>query len=328
MYRGSRLGVVVPAYNEAGFVGRVIETMPEFVDRVYVVDDCSTDGTWEEIRRHAERVNERTAPPMEADGGTVAGGPVVSIRHEHNQGVGGAITTGYRRALADDMDVIAVMNGDAQMDPDRLDDLVDPVVDGRADYAKGNRLGRSADTEGMSRWRLFGNWLLTFLTKVASGYWKTVDPQNGYTAISREALETIGPSNFYRGYGFCNDVLVKLNAHEFTVANVSMPAVYGDEQSSIRYSSFVPKLSTLLLRGFLWRLRVRYLVRDFHPLAFFYLFGAVATVVGVALAVGSTLTRTPGGVAGLAIVALGWLSILFGMTHDVEQNEPLEVAVR
>jgi len=355
MYRDSAVGVVVPAYNEAAFVGDVIASMPAFVDCVYAVDDCSSDGTWTAIREHATAT--RTATPgqpavdAQPDGGEIerdvdtadteprgdgddrdtTGTRVVGIRHRQNAGVGGAITTGYRRALADGMDVVAVINGDGQMDPAILDRFVEPVIAGEADYVKGNRLATPADRREMSGWRLFGNAVLTFLTKVASGYWKMTDPQNGYTAISRRALETLDLDSLYRDYGFCNDVLVRLNAHECRVADVRMEAVYGDEQSGISYSSFVPKLSLLLLSGFLWRLKTRYLVSDFHPLVLLYALGAVGTLSGVVYAVGATVAG-----ASLALVAplalllglSGGLLIVLAMTFDMLYNEHLETSAR
>jgi glycosyltransferase involved in cell wall biosynthesis len=379
MYRDTRVGVVVPAYNESDLVATVVETMPEFVDRVYVVDDCSTDDTWHHVQRAAERANRRARQgqeeaesenerpeaegrkearePAKADGGEQTAGlrasseprsdggvevgneRVVPIRHEENQGVGGAVTTGYSRALDDDVDVIAVMNGDAQMDPEELPRLLDPIVAGEAEYAKGNRLLEADFRDGMTNWRLLGNWSLTFLTKVASGYWKTMDPQNGYTAISAEALETLGPGDFYQDYGFCNDVLVKLNAHGYTVADVPMAAVYGDETSSIEYSSFIPKLSSLLVNRFVWRLHTKYLVRDFHPLALFYLFGAASVAVGLlsglsALVSGGEDAGEDGSedsrpqtrsIAALILLPVGCLALLAAMTLDMRANREKEV---
>jgi len=134
MYKGNHIAVVIPAYNEEEFVGEVIETVPEFVDRIYPVDDRSTDGTWQEIRRAAERVNARShATESEqlrqlTDGGRTD--RVTPVQLTRNRGVGGAIKEGYRRAMADGADVIAVMDGDGQMDPDELDRLLDPVVEG------------------------------------------------------------------------------------------------------------------------------------------------------------------------------------------------------
>ncbi len=134
----------------------------------------------------------------------------------------------------------------------------------------------------MPPFRFFGNSILTFLTKIASGYWKTMDPQNGYTAISHYALANVGLENMYEYYGYCNDLLVKLNAKGMRVADVAMPAVYGDEESSIDYTTYIRKVSWMLLKNFFWRLKVKYLVLDFHPLALFYLFGAATAALGMA----------------------------------------------
>ncbi len=267
MYRGNAVGVVVPAYNEARFVGGVVDTLPAFVDRAYVVDDRSTDETWEEIRRHAARANERAAEPVvaAADGGASLDGRVVPIRHPVNRGRGAAVKTGYERALADGMDIVVVMDGDGQMDPDIMPAIIDPVVDGDADYAVGDRLAARDTRRGMPPWRLFGNLLLSGLTRIASGYWHIRDPQNGYTAISAEALSELDFDRLYDQYGFLNDLLVNLNVAEKRVATVPMRARYGDEESGIRYSTFVPGLSFLLLRDFLWRLRVRYLDGGVSP---------------------------------------------------------------
>ncbi|WP_135822889.1 glycosyltransferase family 2 protein [Halostella litorea] len=326
MYRGKTVGVVVPAYDEEGFVGEVIDTLPEFVDRAYVVDDRSTDDTWAEIQRHAAAANARPTDPPVADGGVAFDPRVVPIRHEENRGVGAAIKTGYERAREDGLDVTAVMNGDGQMNPDILHRIIEPVVSGEADYAKGNRLISPAHWDGMSRWRLFGNSVLTFLTKVASGYWRMVDPQNGYTAVSLRALERLDFDNLYDRYGFCNDVLVKLNARGLRVADVPMEAVYGDEQSGIRYTEFIPRLSALLLRGFLWRLKTRYLVYDFHPLVFLYGLGVAGGLSGLALG-GLALAAGAGLVAGafgLLFVLLGGTLCTLAMIFDKRHNESLE----
>lgn len=272
MYRDATVGVVVPAYNEEAFVGRVLDSMPPYVDRVYAVDDCSTDGTWSEIQARAEA----TTPAVSAatDGGQRRPGGIVPLRHEVNRGRGAAVKTGYRQALRDDVDVVAVMDGDGQMDPDQLDRLLDPVISGRAAYAKGNRLASRTSWRGMPRWRLFGNLLLTLLTRLASGYWSVRDSQNGYTAIAATTLARIDLDGLYDEYGFLNDLLVELNVHDRRVADVDMGAVYGEEQSDIRYATFVPSLSLLLLWGFLRRLTRKYLIGGFHPLVFLYGLGA------------------------------------------------------
>ena len=303
MYENTAVGVVVPAHNEAAHIGEVIGSIPSFVDRCYVVDDCSTDGTWAEIMAQVEPNAPR--PVVTADGGvdrdppdgrggggatpaadavevgiarsstgdgvglSASPGPdgeyedtVVPVRHRVNRGRGGAVKTGYHLALVEGMDVVAVMDGDGQMDPDVLDRIIDPVVAGDADYAKGNRLVDPDHWAAMSRWRLFGNAVLSLLTKVASGYWRMRDPQNGYTAVSAETLADVGVDHLYEDYGFLNDVLVRMGAHGKRVVDVPMTAVYEDEESGIQYRSFVPKLSWLLLCLFMWRLWTTYGLGD------------------------------------------------------------------
>ncbi len=331
MYKGMTVGVVVPAHNEEAFVGRVIETVPEYVDRVYAVDDCSDDETWAEIRRYAEQANrKRLENATLADGGTSFESVVEPIRHETNNGRGGAVKTGYRRALEDELDVIAVMDADGQMNPDMLSRIVAPVAEGWADYAKGTRL-LHRDRKEMSSWRFFGNSLLTYLTKISSGYWKMSDPQNGFTAISGDALSRIDISSLYDDYGFLNDVLTTLNIHGFRVADIAHPAVYGDEKSGIRYSTFIPRLSLLLARNFVRRLTMRFVVRDFHPLVLLYLFGIVGSVAG-GIGVLFTLLSLfePGALfvqSALSIVLLliGGISVAIAMAYDLKANEELGV---
>jgi glycosyltransferase involved in cell wall biosynthesis len=331
MYNERSVGVVVPAHNEETFVGQVIETLPAYVDRVYAVDDCSTDETWAEIQRHAERANRtRREETTLADGGASFGGVVEPIRHETNRGRGGAVKTGYHHALDDGIDVVAVMDADGQMNPDMLARIVEPVTEGRADYAKGTRL-LHRDREQMSGWRFFGNSLLTYLTKISSGYWKMSDPQNGFTAISGDALARIDIDSLYDDYGFLNDILTTLNVHQFRVVDVSHPAVYGDEESGIRYSSFVPRLSLLLTRNFVRRLVLRYVVYDFHPLVLLYFVGVASTVAGVLGGLFTLVTLIGTGMGfvrgalSLLLVIVGIIAISVGMAYDLQANEGLRV---
>jgi glycosyltransferase involved in cell wall biosynthesis len=357
MYNGHTVAVVVPSYNEEAFVGGVLDTVPSFVDRIYAVDDCSTDSTWGEILRHARRadgvahegsvpedsvgpntssseVDSLTSRGGDDERGTIADGstnatPITPIRHDRNRGVGAAITTGYERSLEDGMDITAVMAGDGQMDPDRLERLIDPIADGRVDYAKGNRLARPEDYEEMCRWRLFGNLVLSSLTKVASGYWGMMDPQNGYTAISREALEQLDLERTYQGYGFANDLLIELNTCGFRIADVSLPAVYGDEESHIQYWTFVPGLLTVLVRGF-----VRRLGRKHHDrlLALVYALSA-----GMCFLVLSALTGVlhtwnqadEGRIAGsVVLLAVSGTAVLLATAFARDANEEMVVTLR
>lgn len=248
MYRGRSIGVVVPAYNEELLIAKVIETMPKYVDRIYVIDDCSTDRTF------------ITAAQF-------SGEPCLKLtRHINNKGVGAAIMTGYKEALNDEMNIIAVMAGDHQMDPLQLSKLLDPLVEGAAEYCKGDRLSRSEFRKGMSRWRRLGNVILTRLTRISSGYWKVQDPQNGYTAISREVLSRLDLDKVYPRYGYCNDLLAKFNVLGVEVKDVQIPARYGQEKSKIRYGNYIRKVSLLLLKNFFWRMKHKYLLPWFFKI--------------------------------------------------------------
>ncbi len=326
MYREHTTAVVVPAYNEEPFVADTIESVPAFVDRIYAVDDGSTDDTWREIRDAAGRVNARSD-------GDAFDDRVVPIRHEQNRGVGGAIKTGYLRAREEEIDVTAVMGGDGQMEPEVLGDLFDPIVEGRADYTKGNRFLGQTDSGDMPPFRFVGNTILTALTKVASGYWGNGDPQSGYTAISLRALETADVESMYEFYGYCNDLLVKLNVAEMRVVDVASPITYGDEESHIKYRTYIPKVSAMLGRNFLWRLKTKYLVFDFNPLVAAYAAGAVSSLAAVASAVGElrgadrTATPVARGALTLLFALVGVLSFVFAMTLDAAANEHLSDAV-
>jgi glycosyltransferase involved in cell wall biosynthesis len=257
-----RIGVVVPAYNEQKLIKITVNGIPEYVDRIYVINDCSTDKT-------AEVLESIDDPRLHV------------IAHKVNQGVGAAILHGYQRALKENMDIIAVMGGDNQMNPQQLPNLLMPIIEGKADYTKGNRLLSEEFRVGMSKWRSFGNGLLTMITKIASGYWHIMDPQNGYTAISKKALSNMDLHNLYTYYGYCNDMLVKLNAFGFRTMDVTMPARYGQERSTIKYSNYMGKVSIMLFKKFLWRLKMKYMTLSFHPLVLFYAFGMILVPLGV-----------------------------------------------
>ncbi len=243
MYRGKKIGVVVPAYNEEPHIAAVLECMPDFVDRVYVVDDASTDAT-----NHIAKGYED--------------GRVAVICHEVNRGVGGAIVTGYQRCLSDDIDIAAVMAGDNQMDGVELPRLLDPIVDGVAGYAKGDRTSRREHLVGMSLWRRSGNWLLMWLTRIAVGNKKLMDPQNVYTAASRELLAVLPLERLYPRYGYCNQLLSWLSLRNRRVVEVPMPARYLGEVSKIRYSVYVPKVSWLLLGLLVCRVLASHVARE------------------------------------------------------------------
>ena len=239
MYRGYKLAIVVPAYNEEKLIAETLKGMPLDADRIYVIDDASTDGT--------QQIAE-----------SFCNGQICVLGNGNNQGVGAAIVAGYKKALQENMDIVVVMAGDNQMDGRHLPALVASLIEGKADYAKGSRLSKPEHHKGMSKWRLFGNLVLTLLTKVASGCWKIRDPQNGYTAATRESLSRINLDTVYPRYGYCNDLLVKFNVAGCRICDVPIPARYGKEKSKIKYSKYITTVSPLLMRCFLWRLKMRW----------------------------------------------------------------------
>ena len=240
MYRGYHLAVVIPAFNEEDLIAETLKNMTAEADRIYVVDDASTDTTREIVR-------------------TLGDERIELLCNKLNLGVGGAIVEGYKKALVEDMEIMVVMAGDNQMDSQYLPSLLAPVLAGEADYTKGNRLSRPTYHKGMSAWRYFGNWMLSVLTKVASGYWQVGDPQNGYTAVTRDALGKIDLDSVYSRWGYCNDLLVKLNIAGCRVVDVPIPARYGREKSKISYARYIFSVAFLLLKCFLFRIRVKYL---------------------------------------------------------------------
>jgi glycosyltransferase involved in cell wall biosynthesis len=313
VYTDRTIAVVVPAYNEELLIADTLSSIPAFVDRIYAVNDASIDKT-QEVIEEISRKDPRVVP----------------IRHEKNLGVGAAISSGYKRARDDNMDITVVIDGDNQMDSQLMPSMIDPIVKNRADYTKGNRLLSPEYRGGMRMWRFIGNTILTFLTKFSSGYWNLMDPQNGYTAISYRALERINLNTIYPRYGYLNDLLVKLNVFGFRVMNIEMPARYGRETSKIRYGSYIRKVSLLLLRDFLYRLKMKYIVLSFHPLVVFYLFGFVLTLTGVMAGIytlyfvfilnGPLFIR---GVLSLLIFALGFQFLSFALLFDIQESRGL-----
>jgi glycosyltransferase involved in cell wall biosynthesis len=312
MLEGKRVAVVVPAFDEERLVGETIRGIPEFVDRILVVDDASRDGT----SAAAEAV----------------GDPRVHVlRHEHNAGVGAAIATGYRRALEEDTDVTCVMAADNQMDPRELHGLVEPVARGEADYAKANRLVSGEAWTVIPRTRYLGNAVLSLLTKIASGYWHVADSQAGYTALSLSALRRLDLSALYPRYGFPNDMLVHLNVQNARVRDVPSRPIYDvGQQSGIKLRSVVPRISWLLYKGFWWRMGQKYVIRDFHPLVFFYVFGLLMLAVGFLLGLVELVLRiagnaiTPATIVLVAVLVIAGLQMtLFAMWFDMEANKDL-----
>jgi glycosyltransferase involved in cell wall biosynthesis len=315
MYQDHTIAVVVPAYNEERLIARVLETMPTCVDRIVVVDDASQDRTVEVVRSYMPKQNDR----------------LTLVQHETNQGVGGAIATGYKWCRDREMDVAVVMAGDAQMNPDDLPALIEPVVQGEVDYTKGNRLFTGDAWNQIPKVRYLGNSAMSLLTKIASGYWHVADSQSGYTAINLKMLKLIDWDKMYKRYGQPNDLLVRLNVHNARVLDVPVTPVYNiGEDSGVRPLRMIPRLSWLLFKLFLYRMWQKYVIRDFHPLVFFYVMGTSLVFLCLPLSVRLFIKwAAQGGIPPINALTIvfcavtGLQLLLFAMWFDMEYNQEL-----
>ncbi len=257
MYKNKTVCVIIPAFNEAHQIKSVIKTIPDYVDAILVVDDASSDGTARAVKEFQKKRED-----------------IFLISHEINQGCGGAMISGYQFSLNNDFDITVRMDGDGQMNPDDLDSLLDPVAEERCDYSKGNRFFSGKAFKTMPRLRFFGTAFLSLLTKIVSGYWHLSDFQSGFTAINKKALATIDWSKMYKRYGQPNDQLILLNIDNFVVKDVPVDPIYNvGEVSGISIKKVMFTISWLLVKRFFWRLKEKYVIRDFHPLVFFYCLG-------------------------------------------------------
>lgn len=314
MYKEKTIAVVVPAFNEETQIGKVIETMPEFIDYIIVIDDVSQDNTSSVVENYI-----------------LSNSRIVLIQHKVNKGVGGAIASGYKWARDNEIDVAVVMAGDAQMDPDDLPSLLEPVVSGIADYSKGNRLFTGEAYKKIPKIRYFGNAILSLLTKIASGYWHIADSQTGYTAISKVALRTIDWDTMYKRYGQPNDLLVKLNVYGFRVIDIPVEPVYNvGEKSGIKVPAVIFSIGKLLIKLFFWRMKEKYLIRNFHPLIFFYLFGFLLMSISFVFFIRLVIFWVANGhvpeltlLSWLFSTTLSFNSIVFAMWFDYEDNKHL-----
>jgi glycosyltransferase involved in cell wall biosynthesis len=322
MYRSKTVAVVVPAYNEADRIRAVIETMPDFIDHIVIVDDASEDETREAAL-------------------SCGAGRIVVLRHDANQGVGGAIVTGYKWVRERSIDLTAVMAGDGQMDPSELARVLDPLVDDLADYSKGNRYFGGEAWDAMPRVRFFGNATMSLLAKAVTGYWHVSDVPCGYAACNLEVLRTLPLDRIYRRYGMPVSMLVLLNIDNFRVCEVTIRPLYGvGEQSKLRVRKVVFTISWLMFKLFFLRMWQKYVVRDFHPLVLFYVIGMALLALGAALSV-ILLFRNWNIVPALyGPLQLGWIIlaalclisgfqfVLFGTWFDMDYNKPNCVVLR
>ena len=359
MINNKTIAVVVPCYNEESQIAMVVKNMPEFVDRIVVVNDFSKDQTETVVKSLIN--NEAYISSVEIKPKRVVPNPynkadqvlekvnndeikfytpqkieeskskIVLINHLRNAGVGAAIASGYKWCKDKQIDCTAVMAGDGQMDPNELNSICRPVIEENIDYVKGNRLIHRSALLVIPKIRYLGNAILSILTKLASGYWHVSDTQTGYTAISNKALNAVKLYKIYKSYGMPNDLLVKLNIAFCTLREVEIKPVYNiGEQSKINIFKVIPRVSFLLFKSFFKRLWGKYLFRDFHPLFLLYnmsfiLFGFsipfVVKISKIFISGGQLNTFTFLGFLFLFITA--FQAFLFAMWMDIQDNERL-----
>jgi glycosyltransferase involved in cell wall biosynthesis len=355
------IAVVVPAYNEGRQILHVLEYIPDFVDRIIVVNDGSTDDTTGLLLDYIKK--SPSVPPLplsmhqpvrtmhnqaeivlheilkqEASLYTPSDiinhhpetDRIILINHRTNAGVGAAIASGYKWCRDHQMDCTAVMAGDGQMDPAELESICTPVIENGVDYVKGNRLIHRSAWLVIPRTRYIGNSILSILTKIASGYWHVSDTQSGYTAISRQALHAIKIYDIYKKYGMPNDMLVKLNIAFCTIKEVGIKPVYDiGEKSKMKIFKVIPSISWLLLKSFFIRLWIKYLLRDFHPLFLLYHFSFMLGLISLPymLKILKIILFSNDNVPALTMLAFVFLfisafqSLLFAMWMDIQDNE-------
>lgn len=323
MLLGKTVAVVVPAFNEELQIAMVIYTMPDFVDRIVIVNDRSTDKTEEIVRQYISEGEKKTTkvesifgrvrenkynradmvlekminkeldyfPESEVVNKYPERERIILINQKQNTGVGGAIARGYKWCKDYGIECTAVMAGDGQMDPSELESICMPVVRDGVDYVKGNRLIHRSALLVIPKIRYLGNSVLSILTKIASGYWHVSDTQTGYTAISNSALNAIRLHEIYPRYGMPNDMLVKLNISMCSLKEVEIKPVYDvGEKSKMKIGKVIPKISALLFKSFFKRLWAKYLFRDFHPLFLLYHFGMLLGLITIPLGIDILIT--------------------------------------
>lgn len=300
------IAVIIPAYNAADSVAAVILGIPNFVDAIVVVDDGSSDRTADAARNAGDR-------------------RVTVLVHPKNKGVGGAVLTGYAHAAEKGFDILVKMDADGQMKPELLPALLDPILKGRAHYAKGNRFANPASLEAMPAARRVGNTLHSFLTKLASGYWHIFDVTNGYTALLTKTYRRLDAGKIAHSYFFETGLLVELNLIEARIEDVDMPPVYEGEKSHIRVHRIAVQFPVLLFKGLLRRFYLRYLLRDFNALSLCAITGFPLFLFGIFYGVSlwifppSRGNPTPAGTVMLAAlpIIIGFQLVLTALILDV-----------
>lgn len=297
MFEAYNVSVVIPCYKVKNHIIDVIESIPDFVSQIYVVDDCCPDKSSalvENIFSNNSRVS--------------------IIQHAVNLGVGGAMVTGYKRAIDEGADIIVKIDGDGQMDAGDIERFIQPIVDGNADYTKGNRFFDIEDLSEMPLIRLFGNAALSFINKVSSGYWDLMDPTNGYTAIHRVALMHLPLEKIENRYFFESDMLFRLGTVRAVVCDIPMVAKYDEEESNLRVSKVLVDFPLKYLSRFFKRIFYSYFLRDFNAGTVFITVGMASLIAGTGFGINQWMLSSQSGIpATSGSVMLAALPILLGV---------------
>lgn len=301
------IAVVIPCFRVKQQISSVLAGIGAEVTKIYVVDDACPERSGDHVQR------------------TCADPRVVVLFHAHNQGVGGAVVTGYRHALMDGAVIVVKLDGDGQMDPNLIPGLVAPLVAGSADYTKGNRFFLLEDLQQMPALRLFGNAVLSLVNKIASGYWDTMDPTNGFTAIHRKALEALPLDKLDQRFFFESDMLFRLNTIRAVVRDVPMKAAYLGEKSNLKPARVMVEFPLKYLSRFVKRIFYNYFLRDFNAGTLQFLFGVFLISIGGAFgltkwyeSVSSGVPATAGAVMLAALpILLGFQLIISAINYDI-----------
>lgn len=299
-----KVAVVIPAYKVSGQIVKVIESIPSEVDLVVVVDDSCPEKSGQLVVSHFR--SDR----------------IVVVKHPENRGVGGAMKTGYLIALKESAEIIIKVDGDGQIDPKLIPNLIKPLLSSNSDYSKGNRFYSFKLVQDMPRVRLIGNVILSFMSKLSTGYYQLFDPNNGFTAISKEALELVDLDLVDERYFFESDMLFQLNCARRDVVDVPMPAIYGTEVSNLKVGHSVFYFLVRHLRNYFKRIVLNYFVRDFSLATIQLVLGTILGFWGAFLgllswfdSMSSGLPSQPGTVVLVAILCISSLQLILSFIN-------------